>query len=292
MTRIELQLDLNYDIGPQGADFVFNIHAAQTRQQSVWNELLTISQPVPTLLHTDPATATRFLRLSAGPGPLALNYAATIDLHHHFADPLVLAECPVPALPSEVLPYVLPSRYCESDRMAAFAIEQFGALPRGHARARAVCDWVRAHVRYAPNTTDSSTSAADTLLDRTGVCRDFAHLMIALCRALNLPARFATGTDYGGEPPAGRLDLHAYVEVWLGDRWYLFDPAGTAIPMALIRFGTGRDAADTAFATMFGEVTAYAPTVRVTAVEDIARGVLLPWRCWQALSTDGGEPMA
>ena len=86
------------------------------------------------------------------------------------------------------------------------------------------------------------------------MCRDFAHLMIALCRAVNIPARFATGTDYGADPALGPPDFHAYVEVYLGDRWYIFDPSGTAIPMGFVRFGTGRDAADVAFATIFGGV--------------------------------------
>ncbi|WP_085317167.1 transglutaminase-like domain-containing protein [Derxia lacustris] len=288
MTRIEVQLELHYEVDAFGADFVFNLHAAFTPQQAVWNERLTLNQPVPTLLHADPATGTRFLRLSALPGPLTLGYSAAIELTHFFADPLLLTEQPVPALPPEVLPYVFPSRYCESDRLVKFAIAEFGHLPRGHGRAQAICDWVRGHVTYAANTTDTNTSAANTLLDRVGVCRDFAHLMIALCRAVNLPARFATGTDYGAMPANGRLDFHAYVEVWLGDRWYLFDPAGTAIPMALIRFGTGRDAADVAFATIFGNVISRAPDVRAVAIEDLDRGVTLPWHCWQALSTDAG----
>ena len=105
---------------------------------------------------------------------------------------------------------------------------------------------------FTSNTSNSNTSAVDTLIEQVGVCRDFAHLMIALCRAVNIPARFATGTDYGADPALGPPDFHAYVEAYLGDRWYIFDPSGTAIPMGFVRFGTGRDAADVAFATIFG----------------------------------------
>jgi transglutaminase-like putative cysteine protease len=149
-------------------------------------------------------------------------------------------------------------------------------------------DWVRSRVSFTSNVSNSTTSAMDTLIERVGVCRDFAHLMIALCRALNIPARFATGTDFGADPALGPPDFHAYVEVYLGDRWYIFDPSGTAIPMAFVRFGTGRDAADVAFATIFGGVRSQAPFINARAVVDPARGFLQPVRCREALSTDGG----
>ena len=110
--------------------------------------------------------------------------------------------------------------------------------------------------------------------------------MIALCRALNIPARFTTGTDYGADPVLGPPDFHAYVEAYLGDRWYIFDPSGTAIPMGFVRFGTGRDAADVAFATIFGGVLPQAPVIRTTAIEDASRGIVRPYHCSEALSTD------
>ncbi len=125
-------------------------------------------------------------------------------------------------------------------------------------------------------------------LERVGVCRDFAHLMIALCRAVNIPARFATGTDYGADPALGPPDFQAYVEVYLGDRWYIFDPSGTAIPMGFVRFGTGRDAADVAFATIFGGVRSRAPLIRALAAEDASQGIVPPHHCTEALSTDSG----
>jgi transglutaminase-like putative cysteine protease len=140
---------------------------------------------------------------------------------------------------------------------------------------------------FTSNTSDSNTSAIDTLLGQVGVCRDFAHLMIALCRAINIPARFATGIDYGADPALGPTDFHAYVEVYLGDRWYMFDPSGTAIPMGFVRFGTGRDAADVAFATIFGTVASGAPIIGIRAVAG-ADGVLrMPYHCVEAISTDG-----
>ncbi|MFO1277861.1 MAG: transglutaminase-like domain-containing protein, partial [Sphaerotilus natans] len=122
--------------------------------------------------------------------------------------------------------------------------------------------------------------------------RDFAHLMIALCRALNIPARFATGIDYGADPALGPTDFHAYVEVYLGDHWYIFDPSGTAIPMGFVRFGTGRDAADAAFATIFGGVQSppLPPRLRIEALTGTP-DLTLPVHCTQALSTDDGPPV-
>lgn len=289
MIRIDLQIDLQYEIDDHGADFVFNVHAAHTPSQSVFDERLWLSQPITPDVQTDPATGNRYMRLRGLPGELRLSYAATVELAHHRADPMTLAEVPVSRLPLEVMGYIYPSRYCQSDRLGRLAIDEFGALARGHGRVRAILDWVQRRVLFSSNTTNSNTSAADTLIERVGVCRDFAHLMIALCRAVSIPARFATGTDYGADPVLGPPDFHAYVEVYLGDRWYIFDPSGTAIPMGFVRFGTGRDAADVAFATIFGGVRALAPMIRATALEDAARGIELPWRCADALSTDQGS---
>jgi transglutaminase-like putative cysteine protease len=288
MIRIELQLDLRYEVDEHGADFVFNIHAAHTRCQTVVAENLWLSQPVEPLLQTDPGTGNRYLRLRARPGELNLSYAATVELEHHRADPAQIPEVPVHRLPLSVLGYIYPSRYCQSDRLIRLAIAEFGTLWQGYGRVQAIQQWVQRHVRFLSNTSDSTTSAVDTLIERQGVCRDFAHLMIALCRAVNIPARFATGTDYGADPVLGPPDFHAYVEVYLGDRWYIFDPSGTAIPMGFVRFATGRDAADVAFATIFGGVRSQAPMVRAIAIDDAARGIVLPHHQALALSTDGG----
>lgn len=288
MIRIELSIELNYVVDPQGADFVFNIHAAHTPHQTVSLEQLNISQAVATRLQTDPTTGNRYLRLRAFGGPLQLRYAATVDMHHHRADPASIPEVPVHMLPPECMGYIYPSRYCQSDRLLRLAANEFGSLQQGYGRVQAIRDWVIRHVAFTSNTTNGNTSAVDTLIEQVGVCRDFAHLMIALCRACNIPARFATGTDYGSDPLLGPPDFHAYVEVYLGDRWYIFDASGTAIPMAFVRFGTGRDAADVAFATIFGNVQTQAPIIRAWAVEDAFNGIERPHHSGQALSTDSG----
>jgi len=287
MIRLQLALELDYEIAPPGCDFIFNIHAAHTDCQRVVEERLTLSQDVQPRVETDPATQNRQLRVQALAGPLKVAYRATVDLSHHMAEPGLIAEVPVARLPADVLNYIYPSRYCQSDRLHRFAMREFGQQRQGYGRVQAIRDWVLQRTTFSSNTSNSNTSAIDTLLETVGVCRDFAHLMIALCRAINIPARFTTGIDYGADPALGPTDFHAYVEVYLGDRWYLFDPSGTAIPMGFVRFGTGRDAADVAFATIFGSVKSSAPRIHIEAVAGADGRLVMPRHCSEALSTDG-----
>jgi len=285
--RIDLQVDLDYRISPPGADFIFNVHPAHTPCQTVSAEQLTLSQPIAVDIQTDAGTGNRYMRLRALPGDLKVSYRATVDLHHHRADPTQLQEMPIHHLPLEALGYIYPSRYCESDKLLSLAMKKFGGLPQGYGRVQAIMDWVQQQVTYTSNTSSPRTSAVETLVEQVGVCRDFAHLMIALCRAVNIPARFTTGTDYGADPALGPPDFHAYVEVYVGDRWYIFDPSGTGIPMGFVRIGTGRDAADVAFATIFGGVSPTSgPVVRAVAVEDPALGFVRPHHTDLAVSTD------
>jgi transglutaminase-like putative cysteine protease len=287
MIRLRLALELDYDVAEPGGDFIFNIHAAHTERQRVVEEWLRLSQDVQARVETDPATRNRYLRVKALPGPLKLTYDATVDLSHHIAEPSQIGEVPVARLPAQVLSYLYPSRYCQSDRLHKFAMREFGQQWQGYSRVQAIRDWVLQRTTFSSNTSNSNTSAIDTLLETAGVCRDFAHLMIALCRAINIPARFTTGVDYGADPALGPPDFHAYVEAWLGDRWYLFDPSGTAIPMGFVRFGTGRDAADVAFATIFGTVTSSAPRITIEAIAGPDGRLVTPHHCSEALSTDG-----
>lgn len=284
MIRLELSIELSYEVeDANGADFIFNLHAAQTGCQTVESERLVLSQPIVPALATDSRTGSRFMRVHAQPGPLRVNYDAVVAIRHHRAEPDGLAETPIHALPLELMPYVYPSRYCQSDRLLQLAADEFGALCPGYSRVLAIQHWVQKRVRFVSNSSNSTTSAVDTLIERVGVCRDFAHLMIALCRALNMPARIVSGTDYGADPALGPPDFHAYAEVYLGDRWYLFDPSGTGIPMGFLRLGTGRDAADVAFASLFGRVKATAPRIANRALVDADSEA--PHHCREALST-------
>lgn len=291
MIRLKFSIDLSYGISDYASDFIFNIHAAQTGCQSVVTEQLKLSRPVETVIYTDPICGGRYMRMRVEPGQLAVRYDATVDIDHHMESPGRLAEVPIAQLPPEVLPYIYPSRYCQSDRLHKFATREFGHLRQGYWRVQAILDWVRCKTKFLSGSSNGSTSAIDTLIEQVGVCRDFAHLMIALCRAVNIPARFVTGIDYGADPALGPTDFHAYVEAYLGDRWYLFEPSGVSPPMGLVRLGTGRDAADVSFATMFGAVKSSPPVIAIIAINDPACGFTLPWLCPEALSTDAGIVM-
>jgi transglutaminase-like putative cysteine protease len=285
MIRLNLSVDLKYEITDRASDFVFNIHAAQTAQQKIVAESLDITPPLNPVVYPDPTDGTRFMRLKAGPGSLAIHYAAMVDIDHYLESPAEIEEVPISQLPPAVLPYLYPSRYCQSDRLRRFATREFGYLRQGYQRVQAIQDWVRARTTFTPGSSNVSTSAVDTLIEQVGVCRDFAHLMIALCRAVNIPARFVTGIDYGADPAMGPTDFHAYVEVFLGDRWYLFDPTGVSPPMGLVRIGTGRDAADVSFATMFGAVSSAVPLIHIEALHDPNNGFVQPRYCTEALSS-------
>lgn len=286
MIRLRFSISLSYTVIGQPADFIFNIHAAPTSHQTLLNESLAISQPLASSIHYDPLFHHRLLRLRANPGPLQISYQAEVDIRHHVGQPAKIRELPIAELPSEVLPYLYPSRYCESDKLQMLANQTFGQLPTGYQRVEAIRQWVNERTQFTSGSSNFTTSAIDTYLQQTGVCRDFAHLMIALCRALNIPARFSSGIDYGADPALGPTDFHAYVEAFLDGRWYIFDPSGTAMPMGFVRIGTGRDAADISFATIFGSISSEVPVLTIEALDDPVHGYELPRHCPEALSTD------
>jgi len=285
MIRLKFSIDLGYQIYDQTSDFIFNIHAASNDHQTIVSENLEITPPLVPQLYVESVSGTRFMRMQAQAGPFSVRYSATVDIDHHTAPPGNIAECPVAQLPMQVLQYIYPSRYCQSDRMHRFASREFGQLTQGYSRVEAIQNWVRSRTIFTSGSSNASTSAIDTVFEQVGVCRDFAHLMIALCRAVNIPARFVTGIDYGADPAMGPTDFHAYVEVFLSDRWYLFDPTGVSPPMGLVRIGTGRDAADVSFATIFGKVTSAAPVIAIESLNDPASGLWHPWYSDQALSS-------
>ena len=166
-------------------------------------------------------------------------------------------------LSDETMLFVLPSRYCESDQFADVAFGQFGHVTPGWSRVQAICDWVHDAVRFEYGSSSPSFSAMDVLASRVGVCRDFAHLAIAFCRALNVPARYVFGylPDIG-VPDTGPMDFSAWIEVYLGDQWHTFDPRNNQRRIGRTVIGRGRDAADVAMVTSFGQVTLRSMTVR------------------------------
>ena len=286
--RLRYKADLRYEVRSPSCDFIFNVQATRTPHQCIVSEKLEISRQLPAESYIDPATQARYLRLRASEGPLRVYCETVVDLAQYQAAPDSLAEVSIGDLPAGVLPYIYPSRYCQSDRLHRFAFAQFGGLPQGYRRVEAIRAWVQDHVQFVSGSSDGNTAAVDTLVTKQGVCRDFAHLMIALCRAVNIPARFATGIDYGADPALGPPDFHAYVEAYVGHRWYMFDPSGTAIPMGFIRLATGRDAADAAFASIFGSVEWKTPLIEIEAIPGEDGICRVPMHTEMALSTDAG----
>jgi transglutaminase-like putative cysteine protease len=157
-------------------------------------------------------------------------------------------------LPQETLVFLLGSRYCETDLLSQTAWQLFSGTPPGYARVQAICDFVHNHIAFNYMNARATRSAADVFRERTGVCRDYAHLAIAFCRCMNIPARYCTGylSDVGMPPPYGVGDFAAWFEVWIGGRWHIFDPRNNAARIGRILMARGRDASDVAITTTFG----------------------------------------
>jgi transglutaminase-like putative cysteine protease len=155
---------------------------------------------------------------------------------------------PIEDLPDDILQFLLPSRYCQADLIGDLAAEVVGDRPLGYEQVEAIRNWIHSHVTYQYGSSQASTSVLDTIESRTGVCRDFAHLGIALCRSLNIPARMVSGYLYHLKP----MDLHAWFEAFVGDRWYTFDGTQKEMTGNRIAIAYGRDAADVAWMTHFG----------------------------------------
>lgn len=284
MNRLRYSVNLSYEILDATADFLLIIEAAKTTRQCVLSECLALTPAVAVTRYTDPL-CNRMLRMRAERGALTVRYEAVVDINHRLTDGLSLTEVPVPELPFDVLSYLAPSRYCESDRLMEFAMREFGGMRPGYSRVYAIREWVRNHVRFLSRSTNERTSAIDTIVERTGVCRDFSHLMIAICRALSIPARMSSSVDYGADPALGAPDFHAVVEVFLSDGWYLLDPSGVSIPTGLLRIGTGRDAADIPFAAIFGKVASKRPFIGIQPMIDTSAGIDLPLATTSAICT-------
>ena len=282
--RIGYTLDLDYEVSAP-ADFIFIVHAARTEQQRVLTEAVIVDPPVEWRVENEPHFGNRLLRLKAEPPALKVRYMGNVEVEHHMSEPADIVATPLADIPTHVVPFMWSSRYCQADQVQELAWREFGSMTPGFQQADSVCRWVRNQVEFRVGTSTVRTSALETLEQRMGVCRDFAHSMIAILRSLNYPARFVTGVDYGAEESLGPPDFHSYVEAWIGDRWWLFDPTGITPLTGLIRIGTGRDAADVAFATMFGNVRGNMPRVAFAAAEDPVAGIKRPEATTLAVST-------
>jgi transglutaminase-like putative cysteine protease len=193
-------------------------------------------------------------RLVMPEGSMVLTYDAIVAVPDEpEPDASKVPQAPVDEIPGELLHFTLPSRYCLSDELMSTAWELFGSTTGG-ARVQAICDWVHSNIQFQYGASDPLTTAVDVLKNRRGVCRDFAHLAVTFCRALNIPARYVFGylPDLYVPPDPNPMDFAAWMEVWLGDRWWTFDPRNNARRVGRVLIGRGRDALDVAMITTFG----------------------------------------
>jgi transglutaminase-like putative cysteine protease len=197
-------------------------------------------------------------RIVAPPGQFRL-YNSTLIHDSGLPDPqgFDAQEVPVQKLPTDVLLFLMSSRYCEVDLLVNTAVELFGAVPKGWPRVLAVCDWVHRNVTFGYKFASSTRTALGVYTERIGVCRDFQHLAITFCRALNIPARYATGYlgDIGVPPADCPMDFSAWFEVYLGDRWWTLDARHNTPRIGRVLMATGRDATDCAITTSFGQTS-------------------------------------
>lgn len=249
MTKIEVGCNLAYEVRRETL-LQLQIAVAQNNFQRATNESLFIN---PNVNFTGALVGPENVRLnqvSLQPGNYGIEYRASVELLPDIDKPTEVKETPIAQLPPETLTYLNPSRYCESDVLCRFAFEEFGDRNSGYTKVQGICDWVNDHLDYEPGSTNGTTTATQVLLQRNGVCRDYAHLMITLCRCIGIPARYVSGYAVNLQPP----DFHGFVEAFLDGQWYLFDPTRLAPVNGLVRIGCGRDAADVAFATIYGNI--------------------------------------
>ncbi|MDT7814481.1 MAG: hypothetical protein QOJ42_4397 [Acidobacteriaceae bacterium] len=251
---IRLGYDIRFDL-PAPTALVALLHVHPSREPDLREPDKLLTEPkIPVAEYID-SFGNRCSRLFAPAGELRL-YGSTMIVGVDEPDEIDLGaqELPVQDLPHEVLQFLLSSRYCEVDRLSAVALDLFGGMPPGFSRVQAVVGYVNRIVQFGYQHARPTKTALDVYTERTGVCRDFQHLAITLCRALNIPARYATGYlgDFGVPLSPSPMDFSAWFEVYLSGRWWTMDARHNCQRLGRVLMATGRDASDVALTTSFG----------------------------------------
>lgn len=244
--RLSINAYLDYTLS-RPADLLFALEVAQMHDQILLTDRLTVGSAEPLRPITGDESLGR-RTWAAGEGRVVTQYSATVDVDRPATILAGLSADGLKDLPPLVVPYLFPSRYCEADRFETAVRREFGDAQGGD-KVQAMADWIRGHLDYVPGSSNVNTTAADTYVGHRGVCRDFAHLLIAMARAAGIPARMVGAYAWKLEPQ----DFHAVVEVWLNGDWHLVDPTGLAPTEGIVRIGVGRDATDISFLTVFGQ---------------------------------------
>jgi transglutaminase-like putative cysteine protease len=278
-------LRLGYDIqfelpAPAAIVALLNVHQSRVADLRAPDELR-VEPAAQTDTYID-SFGNRCVRFLAQQGPLRLSNSTLVyDTGEPDRQNFNAREIPVQKLPHEALRYLYSSRYCEVDRFSTIALELFGAVPPGYSRVQAVCDWIHTRVVFGYQHARPTKTALDVYTERFGVCRDFQHLAVTMCRALNIPARYATGYlgDIGVPISPTPMDFSAWFEAYLEDRWWTFDARHNHPRIGRVLMATGRDASDVAITTSFGManltqftvVTDELPPEQARAAQDVPR---------------------
>lgn len=262
--KLEISADLKYIIHAPST-IILNIQALRSQKQIVLEEALVIEPYIKVEELTTEHHQNRFIRLElTDEKNISISYKAVVDNFFKEIDQTHVTEIPVAQLDSSVFSYLYPSRYCQSDKLYRFANNKWGHIQNPFLKVLTLTNWIHSHVQYLSGSTNPQTSAYDTVTELAGVCRDFAHLGIALCRALTIPARYFTGYAHKLYPQ----DFHACFEAYIGNEWILFD-ATKLVPLnGLVKIAVGRDAADSAVANLFGNVQFQDFNVSCNVVEE------------------------
>ena len=239
--KLRVSSELVYTFQP-GTEAIVSVQVARSGGQLILSEELVIDPPAQLVFDAPDERGMRRIRASLA-GDVRIHYTALVENGLRQPLPPTAERHSWSQLPPEELQYLLPSRYCPSDKFLSFAQREFGSIQQGGACVLAVLDWLSQHIDYVGGVSNSGTTAEHTFVERAGVCRDFTHLGITLCRALNIPARAVSAYALDLDPP----DFHAVFEVFLDNGWWLVDPTGMVPVSNLACIGIGRDAADIAF---------------------------------------------
>ncbi|HEX8414422.1 MAG TPA: transglutaminase family protein [Sphingomicrobium sp.] len=258
--RLRVEAVLSYFM-PSAADVLLAVEAAPMHEQRLVSDKLVVNGVGP--LQTVPGDDGIGRRTwTCAAGQFTAHYGGTFEVERRPDPLLALRAAARRDLPADVIPYIWPSRFCESDRFVSFVAQQFGHLEGGESVV-AMAEWIHENIQYRIGSSNEKTSAVDTFVARAGVCRDFSHVMAAFARAAGIPARLVSAYAWKLEPQ----DFHAVVDVWLDGRWHLVDASGLAPVEGLVRIAVGRDATDVSFMTIFGFAELRDQQVRVTRLD-------------------------
>ena len=247
--KLKVACQLVYD-SKENAPLILMLRPQNGSEQKLIEENYLLTPNIPISEYQD-VYGNLCQRIVAPFGKLNIKTSSVFEVDETLETNFNAAFVPVENLPNEAIIYTLPSRYCESDKLSNLAFQIVQNLPLGYPQVEAIRFWVKSNLTYEYGRSSSSTSAYDVSISRHGVCRDFTHLCLALCRALNIPARIVVGYLYDLKP----MDLHAWFEAFVGNRWYAFDATQSLPKGGRVVIAYGRDANDVAFASQFGEMT-------------------------------------